>query len=446
MSPERLPPRRRAAAVAPLCLALLLAACKTEPPAPVAGAASPSAPAVPCQARLGRSCIAVIGAARPPALDLGAGAAEQDLAAAGYTLLDHAAVPELPRDFGALDYDRLAALGVDYALLQGYPAPGGPLTVALADVRLRSLLFSAPLSAAVGADPRRAGRIAADLVQQRLTGVRGLNGTAIAYISAGQEGGRARPPLFRLVVADADGSHARVLASSAEPLMTPAWSPDGGRLAYVGYQAGGSAIFIVDLASGARRTVVEERGINGSPAWSPDGTRLAATLSLGRNPDIYVIDLASGGKRRLTSDAAIETETSWSPDGRTLAFTSDRSGTPRVYTMSADGGPARALPALGRQDANPCYAPDGRSLALVVESGGRFRVGLLHLDSERFDTLSTGPRDEKPSFAPSGTALVYAAQDGLLGTLKVRALDGSPSRELRGDGDLREPAWSPYLN
>lgn len=442
MSPQN-PFRRLAPALLP---ALLLAACKTTPPPEPAGnTAVASAPIVTCQARGGRACVAVIGQAQPPALDLGGNAAAQDLANGGYALLDQASTPALPRDFTMLDYDRLASLGVDYALLQGRNSPTAPLVVALADVKLRALLFSTPLSPAASADPRRAGHIAADLLLQRLTGVRGLNGTAIAYISAIQTG-RGRPATFHLVVANADGSEPREVAASSEPLMTPAWSPDGRRLAYVGYDNGRSAIFIIDLASGERRKLVEERGINSSPAWSPDGTRLAATLSLGRNPDIYVIDLATGGKRRLTSDAAIETETTWSPDGRTLAFTSDRSGTPRLYTMSADGGAPRPLPELGRQSANPCYSPDGNSLAMVVESGGRFRVGLLRLDSGRYDSLSSGPRDEKPSFAPNGTALVFAAQDGQLGTLKVRQLDGTQLRELRADGDLREPAWSPYIN
>lgn len=438
--------RRRAAPLLGLCLALL-AACKTSPtPEPKnPGTLGNLPPPVPCQARLGRSCIAVIGVPRPPALDLGSAAAERDLAAAGYAILDHDSAPELPHDFANLDYNRLAAQGADYALLQAPATPGGPLLVALADVRLHSVTFSTTLSPAASADPRRAGRIAADLALQRLTGVRGLNGTAIAYISA-TPGGRGRTPQFSLVVADADGSNPRVLASSSQPLMTPAWSPDGGRLAYVGYENDRSAIFIVDLASGAKRVVAEERGINGSPAWAPDGNHLAATLSLGHNPDIYLIDLANGGRRRLTSDAAIETETTWSPDGRTLAFTSDRSGVPRVYTMSADGGAAHPLPAIGKQSANPCYSPDGRSLAMVADIGGRFRVGLLHLDSERFDTLSGGPRDEKPSFAPNGAMLVYAAQDGLLGTLKVRRLDTGESREIRDEGDLREPAWSPFIN
>ncbi len=428
-----------------LLLALLLAACKSTSPQQIEGAPIATGPVVPCQAHGGRTCIAVVGQVQPPALDLASAAAEQDLASSGYTLLDRASTPPLPGDFAALDYDRLASLGVDYALLQGRPSATAPFTVALADVKLRALLFATPLSAAASADARRAGHIAADLLQQRLTGIRGLNGTAIAYISATQTG-RGRPPMFHLMVANADGGEPHEVARSSEPLMTPAWSPDGGRLAYVGYDNGRSAIFILDLASGERRMLVEERGINGSPAWSPDGTRIAATLSLGRNPDIYVIDLASGGKRRLTSDAAIETETTWSPDGRTLAFTSDRSGTPRVYTMSADGGAPRPLPELGRQSANPCYSPDGKTLAMVVESGGRFRVGLLRLDSGRYDNLSSGPRDEKPSFAPNGAALVFASQDGALGTLKVRQLDGTQLRELRDGGDLREPAWSPFIN
>lgn len=427
-------------------LALLLAACKTTPPPQqIEGAPTASAPIVPCQARGGRACVAVIGQVLPPAVDVAGNTAQQDLADSGYALLDPASTPALPRDFAALEYDRLGSLGVDYVLLQGRAAPDGPLRVALADVKLRALLFSTTLSPAAGADPRRAGHIAADLLLQRLTGVRGIRGTAIAYISATQNG-RGRPATFHLMVSDADGGNAREVASSGEPLMTPAWSPDGGKLAYVGYDNGRSAIFIADLVGGGKRKLVEERGINGSPAWSPDGSKLAATLSLGRNPDIYLIDLASGGKRRLTSDAAIETETTWSPDGRTLAFTSDRGGTPRVYTMSADGGAPRALPELGRQSANPCYSPDGKTLAMVVESGGRFRVGLLRLDSERFDTISSGPRDEKPSFAPNGAALVFAAQDGTLGTLKIRQLDGIQLRELRDSGDLREPAWSPFIN
>jgi TolB protein len=168
-------------------------------------------------------------------------------------------------------------------------------------------------------------------------------------------------------------------------------------------------------------------------------------LSFGHNPDIYFIDLVSGTRRRITSDPGIETEVTWSPDGRSIAFTSDRGGTARVYTLAVDGGAPHQVSAYGKQTSNPSYSPDGKTLAVVVDEGRDSRIGLIRLDTGAFEFASGGPRDEKPSFAPDGGTLVYAAEDDRRGQLKIRAPGGN-LRPLHADQDVREPAWSPYLN
>jgi len=436
-------------------LLLALSACQAASPVPAAPQTAPiaSAPVAHCPAAADTHCIAVVfvGKADSPMADARAVTEHDLLHGAPLVALDTQSFPEKPSWTQALHYADWKALGVDYVILQG-PADVAPglqtvgaesttLHLRLADVRQEKITWLGNLPI-----PQSGVTLAAhqssDLIIQQLTGVRGVAATSIAYVAVAQPG---RNATYKLLVSNADGEDEKVIAESHDPLMSPTWSPDGKHLAYGGYDNGRSAVYLHDLDSGKTTRLISEKGINGSPAWSPDGKTLALTLSFGHNPDIYFIDMASGTRRRITTDPGIETEVSWAPDGRSIAFTSDRGGVARVYTMAVDGSALRQLPAYGKQTSNPSFSPDGKSIAVVVDQGRDSRIGLLNLDSGAFEFISAGPRDEKPSFAPNGAMLVYAAEDARRGQLKIRALGGY-LRQLHPEEDVREPAWSPYLN
>ena len=283
----------------------------------------------------------------------------------------------------------------------------------------------------------------ADLIFERLTGIPGAFATRIAYVSVE---GRSTSQRYRLIVADADGFGPRVVTESSEPLMSPAWSPDGKSLAYVSLEGKASAIYVQQLASGERRRVSARSGINGAPAWSPDGRKLAITLSRDGNLDIYVLDLATQGLTRLTTDSAIDTEPEWSRDGATIYFTSDRAGSAQVYRVAASGGQeAQRLTFTNGYNARPRMAPDGQSLALVTLDRGAYRIASYDLKTRNLHVLTNGQQDEAPSFAPNGAAIIYATRAGAQGTLATVAADGGFQQRLSSDtGDVREPAWSPY--
>jgi TolB protein len=285
----------------------------------------------------------------------------------------------------------------------------------------------------------------ADHVYERILGIRGAFWTRIAYVTATGTGQNIQ---YALMIADSDGHNPQTVVRSREPLLSPAWSPDGRRLAYNSFERGNSSIYIQEIATGAREAVASYRGINGAPAFSPDGTRLALTLSRSGNPEIYVMDIASKALTQVTNHWGIDTEPVWSPDGRSILFTSDRAGKPQIYRVPSTGGEAQRVTFAGEYNARATVCCDGKKIAVAQGGGNVYRIAVFDMsfgERGRVETLSPGNLDESPSFAPNGSMVLYAAKEGRRGVLYAVSADGRARQRLvLADGDVREPAWSPF--
>ena len=290
---------------------------------------------------------------------------------------------------------------------------------------------------------RSAAHKISDLIYEKLTGIKGVASTHIAYVSVV---GDLLKPTYKLVVADADGENARVLMESLQPIMSPAWSPDGRKLAYVSFENRQSQIFVQELRTGARRRVSARKGVNSAPVWSPDGRFLAITLSKGDgNLDIYKLELANQVLTRLTRWPSIETEPSWDNDGKYIYFTSDRSGGPQVYRVSSDGGAPARVSFEGKYNARPRISPDGTQIAVVHNDRGNYRIAVVDVERSYTQVLTEGSLDESPAFAPNGEMLIYASRTGGRGVLSTVSVDGRfEQRIAAAQGEIREPAWSPF--
>lgn len=303
--------------------------------------------------------------------------------------------------------------------------------------------------AANTANMRMAAHQISDIVFRQLTGIPGVASTRIAYVNV-----EGDPPnqIFKLTVSDADGANAYVAVPSKDPIMSPAWSPDGSSIAYVSFANKAAAIYVVFLRTGETRRVSARAGINGAPAWSPDGKQLALTLSRkDGDVDVYTLELATQMLTRMTYDPAIDTEPAWSPDGTKLYFTSDRSGSPQVYETDLNDvhHTPRRITFEGNYNARPRVSPDGKQLAVVHQDGGSFNIAVFDLKSGVLQVLTKGTQDESPSYAPNGAQLIFATRKGGLGMLALVTTDGrsadNRSMETRSatSGDVREPVWGP---
>lgn len=289
------------------------------------------------------------------------------------------------------------------------------------------------------ADLRLAAHRLADYVYEKLTGEKGVFATRIAYVTKG--GGR-----YTLRVADADGEGGQEPLASPEPIISPAWSPDGKELAYVSfYEDRKPVVWVQNLQTGARRRVANFKGSNSAPAWSPDGAQLAVTLSRDGGSQLFLIGKDGSNPRRITQSHAIDTEPAFSPDGRTLYFVSDRGGSPQIYRQPVGGGSAERVTFQGSYNVSPALSPDGRTLVYVQRQSGAFKVTTMDLASGAVQVISDTADDESPSFAPNGRLIVYATRSGGRETLMTSTLDGRiKSRLLTSGLDIREPAWGPW--
>lgn len=291
----------------------------------------------------------------------------------------------------------------------------------------------------VAADLRLAAHRIADEVYQALIGEPGVFSTRIAYVL---RSGRRHT----LYVTDADGERAQVALASAEPIISPAWSPDGRELAYVSFESQKAVVWVQNLMSGERRPLANFRGSNSAPAWAPSGRELVVTLSTAGIAQLFVMPRDGGTPRRLTSSGAIDTEATYAPDGRTIYFVSDRGGSPQIYRLPAAGGSAERMTFAGSQNISPSISPDGKLMAHVTrQGGGAFKLAVMDLASGGVRLLTDTSDDESPSFAPNGRLIVYTTRERGRDLLMTTTLDGKIKTRLVGTGaDMLEPAWGPF--
>ena len=368
---------------------------------------------------------------------------EQDLTRSGrFRTLFVGGISPLPTEVSQVSFaDWKSRLADALVIGQAHRLPDGRF-----EVRFR--LLDVPKQVQIGgiaytltaSQVRLTAHKVADFIYEKLTGERGVFSTRIAYVV--KQGTR-----YELRVADADGQNAQSILSSPEPIMSPAWSPDGTRMAYVSFQNKKPILFVQNLsASKQPAPVANYRGSNSAPAWSPDGKQLAAVLTRDGTSQIYLMNADGGNLRRLTTSAAIDTEPFFTPDGQSIYFTSDRGGSPQIYRMAASGGEPARITFDGDYNVSPRVSPDGKTLAYISRISGRFQLVSMDIESKQLQVLTDGLRDESPTFAPNGRIILYASDVDNRGVLAAVSSDGRFKQRLGIQAaDIREPSWGPFL-
>lgn len=337
------------------------------------------------------------------------------------------------------DWTAIQAQALTIGTVEALPGNRLKVSFRLLDVLKQNQLLAMEFNITQSQQRATAHRIA-DMIYEKLTGEKGVFATRITYVN--KENGR-----YSLQVADADGFNAQTVVSSKEPLISPSWSPDGTKLAYVSFEKKKPIIFVQSLVSGQRIVLANFKGNNSAPAWSPDGTKLAIVLTYSANSQIYVINADGTGLQQVSFSNGIDTEPEWSPDGSSIYFTSNRGGGPQIYRMPASGGDAKRITFEGSYNVSPHVSTDGKLLTFIKQTPAGFKVAVQDLATGQVQTLSDTTQDESPSFAPNGRMILYATSVGGKGSLAAVSVDGRVKQRLKDSGgDVREPSWGSAMN
>lgn len=340
-----------------------------------------------------------------------------------------------------ISFDEWRGRGADYLAYGSITQSGGQYSVSYRLVdSVRQTQLDGVAFTGTEKELRRISHQIADRIYEKITGVRGVFSTRLAYVL--QTGNS-----YELQIADADGQNPQVMLRSKESIISPAWSPDGKQLAYVSFESGKPVVYVQTLATGQRVPLANYKGNNSAPAWSPDGQSLAIVLSRDGISQIYTINADGSGLRRVMRSPLIDTEPQFTPDGGSLVFTSDRGGSPHIYKVPVSGGDAQRLTFNGSYNISPALSPDGNNLVYVTRRNGAFRIAIQNMGSGSEQLLTAGPDDESPSFAPNGMQILYSSvQDGR-SVLAVTSVDGRVRQTLSAlNGKVREPTWGPFTN
>jgi TolB protein len=366
-----------------------------------------------------------------------------DLANTGlFKLIDVAGVNPIPREAAQVNFGDWRARGADVILIGGVESKADgrfEVKFRLLDALKETPLLQLPTFLIHPNQARRTAHKIADLIYENLTGDKGVFSTQIAYVV--KDATR-----YHLKVADYDGQNEQTVVSSPEPIMSPAWSPDGTRMVYVSFELKKPVVVVQNLATGSRRVVANFKGSNSAPAWSPDAKKLAVTLTKDGGSQLYIIDVEGGGAAtRLATSPGIDTEPTFSPDGSSIAFTSDRGGSPQIYRIATTGGETQRMTFNGTYNVTPRYSPDGKRLAYIQRVGGQFKLVVQDLESGQIQALTDTNVDESPTIAPNGRTILYATQSKGRGILATVSSDGRIKQRFSTQaGDMREPAWGPF--
>ncbi|GAB7127979.1 Tol-Pal system beta propeller repeat protein TolB [Silvimonas sp. JCM 19000] len=363
-----------------------------------------------------------------------------DLARSGlFKVINGGDLSPVPYQPEQVSYPAVTAKGAQTILIGKVTPNGNQVTIRvwLQDAASRSSLISYEETVPATSTRRVAHKIA-DMILQKVAGISGMFNSRIAYVI--KTGKR-----YELQVADADGYGAQAILVSNQPIMSPKWSPDGSKLAYVSFEKQKPIVYVQDLSGGRRWEAASFKGSNSAPAWSTDGSKLAVTLTRESGSQIFLVPSGGGGgSQRISSSGDINTEPFYAPDG-SIIFTSDRGGSPQIYRMSASGGNAERLTFQGSYNASGKLSPDGKTLVFITQTSG-YHVAVMDMASRQVQVLTDSNRDDSPTFAPNGRMVLYETQAGGRGALAAVSSDGRVKVRLKAQtGDVRQPAWGPLL-